>query len=191
MGPGNWKDHYEMIGNHCVLCTLSLRIDDEWVSKQDVSEIDSNRDSTDKNAFKGAVSDALKRAAVKWGIGRFLYDYDAQWVTLENGKLPRTLSLPEEFLIDEEKSKKNVAAKKATTTKEDKPSVATILTASEKEIAAFNADDKKIISTVLTKVLVDNADKKEVTAWVEGDAVSGKKISAEASAWLAAKLKSL
>src|SRR3546814_7014132 len=39
---------------------------------------------------KGAISDAFKRCAVKWGVGRYLYDIDAVWaecVTYEsNGR---------------------------------------------------------------------------------------------------------
>jgi hypothetical protein len=34
-------------------------------------------------ASKGAVSDALKRAAVMWGIGRYLYSQPPVWVTLD------------------------------------------------------------------------------------------------------------
>src|SRR3546814_14134583 len=39
---------------------------------------------------KGAISDAFKRCAVKWGVGRYRYDIDAVWaecVTYEsNGR---------------------------------------------------------------------------------------------------------
>jgi hypothetical protein len=37
---------------------------------------------SDVEAEKGAISDAFKRAAVKWGIGRYLYDLDSPWVDL-------------------------------------------------------------------------------------------------------------
>lgn len=66
VGPANWKDNYTMIGANGVLCTLSIKIDGEWIDKHDVSEVD----LTQKNGLKGGISDALKRAAVKWGIGR-------------------------------------------------------------------------------------------------------------------------
>lgn len=193
MGPHNWKDHYEMIGNSCVLCTLSLKVDGEWINKQDVSEVETKDSTPEKNAFKGAVSDALKRAAVKWGIGRYIYEYEAQWVTLENNRLPKSLTLPEEFLLDEEKSKKTTpATKKVVPAKDDgKTILSKILSDNQAEVSAFSPEDQKLINTVLTKVLVDNADKKEVVAWVEGDAVTGNKISKEASAWLVKQLKSV
>lgn len=40
-------------------------------------------DSGDIEPNKSAVSDALKRAAVQWGVGRYLYERKAVWVDLE------------------------------------------------------------------------------------------------------------
>ena len=43
-------------------------------------------------ASKGAVSDALKRAAVLWGVGRDLYALPQVWVTLDaQGRIPETV----------------------------------------------------------------------------------------------------
>jgi hypothetical protein len=72
MGPANWRDEYLYAGNR-TFCTLYLRINKEWIGKSDVSD-DSNME-----AAKGGASGAFKRAAVKWGIGRYLYDVDAVW----------------------------------------------------------------------------------------------------------------
>jgi len=49
----------------------------EWIWKAD------GAGDTDVEAEKGAISDAFKRAAVKWGVGRYLYDLDSPWVALE------------------------------------------------------------------------------------------------------------
>ena len=38
-------------------------------------------------ASLGAVSHALKRAAVQWGIGRYLYDLEKTWIALDNGHI--------------------------------------------------------------------------------------------------------
>lgn len=82
-GPENWQDRYEFHGPRTV-CYLSIRIGEEWVTKAD------GAGDSDVEAEKGAISDALKRAAVKWGIGRYLYSLDAPWVPCEsyerNGK---------------------------------------------------------------------------------------------------------
>lgn len=83
VGPANWQDRYEFHGARTV-CYLSIRVNDEWITKAD------GAGDSDVEAEKGAISDALKRAAVKWGIGRYLYDLDAPWVPCEsyerNGK---------------------------------------------------------------------------------------------------------
>lgn len=70
-GQGNWKNEYkEWIGGS-VLCGLSIKIENEWVTKWDGAE------QTDFEATKGGLSGAMKRAAVQWGIGRYLYNLEA------------------------------------------------------------------------------------------------------------------
>lgn len=75
-GPNNWQDRYEFHGSRTV-CYLSIRLGDDWVTKAD------GAGDSDVEAEKGAISDALKRAAVKWGIGRYLYDLGNTWVDIE------------------------------------------------------------------------------------------------------------
>lgn len=97
-GPGGWKDEYTNLEKGGMLCRLSLRINGEWVWKEDAAE------ATDIEPVKGAVSDALKRAAVKWGIGRYLYRFPAQWVDFEpsangkGGRFTKPPQVPREFL---------------------------------------------------------------------------------------------
>lgn len=67
MGPDRWKDEYTH-KDHGVECKLSLKIGEEWVTKVDGSP------ETAIEGFKGGYSKSLVRAAVKWGIGRGLYD---------------------------------------------------------------------------------------------------------------------
>ncbi|OOY15100.1 Rad52/Rad22 family DNA repair protein [Thioclava sp. DLFJ4-1] len=76
-GAGGWKDSYTETASGRVICTLSIKIGDEWVSKSD------GAGGTQVEAEKGGISDALKRAAVKWGIGRYLYRLDSPWVRCE------------------------------------------------------------------------------------------------------------
>jgi|SRR5262245_40995395 len=68
LGPANWQDDYEVFADGSVLCRL--RLGDEWVTKADVGGPSEQPDEGDRR--KAAVSDALKRAAVKFGIGRYL-----------------------------------------------------------------------------------------------------------------------
>jgi hypothetical protein len=77
-GPLNWKVDYffdePKNGNlkHGVRCLLSVfdKEKNEWVTKSDGAE------QTEIESYKGGISSALKRAAVSWGIGRELYEYD-------------------------------------------------------------------------------------------------------------------
>ncbi|RVL48450.1 hypothetical protein CN138_08965 [Sinorhizobium meliloti] len=82
-GPESWSDRYEFHGSRTV-CYLSIRVNGEWITKAD------GAGDSDVEAEKGAISDALKRAAVKWGIGRYLYHIASPWVPCEcseyNGK---------------------------------------------------------------------------------------------------------
>lgn len=76
-GPSNWQDRYEFHGPRTI-CYLSIRVDGEWVTKAD------GAGDSDVEAAKGSISDALKRAAVKWGIGRYLYALPSPWVDLDD-----------------------------------------------------------------------------------------------------------
>lgn len=85
VGIGGWRDSYrESHGpKPGVECCLELKIGDEWIGKCDAA------DQTDIESVKGGYSDALKRAAVKWGIGRYLYSIPVQWADLnERGYVP-------------------------------------------------------------------------------------------------------
>ncbi len=71
VGPENWKNEYSTGPlNKGVMCAISIRIEGEWVMKWD------GADQTDIEAVKGGLSDAMKRAGVQWGIGRYLYNLD-------------------------------------------------------------------------------------------------------------------
>lgn len=67
VGPENWQDSYELVGDK-IIAGLGIFVGDKWVWKYDTGT-ESNIEEE-----KGMFSDAFKRAAVKWGVGRFLYD---------------------------------------------------------------------------------------------------------------------
>lgn len=77
-GPENWKNAYASPPNAApgtsALCTIHIRVNGEWIGKSD------GADNTDMEATKGGLSDSMKRAAVHWGIGRYLYDLEEGWV---------------------------------------------------------------------------------------------------------------
>lgn len=84
VGPMNWADEYEFLPDGSCLCRLKLRIGAEWVTKMDVGSESEQPDSGDRH--KAAVSDALKRAAVKFGIGRYLYRIPSAWFDYDPAK---------------------------------------------------------------------------------------------------------
>jgi hypothetical protein len=68
-----WQDEYECLPDGSVVCRLRLRLGDEWITKMDVGAPSEQPDEGDRR--KAAFSDALKRAAVKFGIGVRLVSY--------------------------------------------------------------------------------------------------------------------
>lgn len=80
VGPDNWQDKYFETASGKNICELSIRVDGEWVSKSD------GAGNTNIEGDKGGLSDAFKRAAVKWGVGRHLYDLGDTTVNLSTEK---------------------------------------------------------------------------------------------------------
>jgi Rad52/22 family double-strand break repair protein len=77
LGVENWQDEYEHLPDGSVVCRLRLRLGDEWITKVDVGSPSEQPDEHDR--VKAAFSDALKRAAVKFGVGRYLYRLPSTW----------------------------------------------------------------------------------------------------------------
>lgn len=75
--PTCWQSEHFDAGNGKLGCRIGIFIDGMWVWKSD------GAGDTDVEAEKGAFSSALKRAAVSWGIGRYLYDLGNTWVPCE------------------------------------------------------------------------------------------------------------
>ncbi|EJR09431.1 Rad52/Rad22 family DNA repair protein [Bacillus pacificus] len=67
-GIDNWQVSYEKWGEKATKCTISVFLNERWISKEDGSE------ESDYSSVKGGFSNSLKRAAVLWGVGRYLYN---------------------------------------------------------------------------------------------------------------------
>ncbi len=98
-GPANWKNEYKAGPDGGVLCGIAIRVPrsdgagDEWIAKWDGAE------NTDIEPVKGGLSSSMRRAAVQWGIGRYLYNLPGQWVPVdERGRFVQTPSMPPAFL---------------------------------------------------------------------------------------------
>lgn len=78
-GPEHWRNEIREwgIGTPGVLCGISIRVGaGDWVTKWDGAE------QPETEAVKGGFSNAMKRAAVLWGIGRYLYDLPEAFATV-------------------------------------------------------------------------------------------------------------
>jgi hypothetical protein len=89
MGPARWRCTYPLIGQF-VVCRIELQDDEgKWIGKEDGAGDNVDRDAQnatdddlDKDT-KAVLSDAFKRAARRWGIGRFLNRLEKPWVDCE------------------------------------------------------------------------------------------------------------
>ncbi|MDM8538552.1 Rad52/Rad22 family DNA repair protein, partial [Desulfobacterales bacterium HSG17] len=81
VGPESWKNEYKAGPEGGTLCGLSIKVGNEWITKWDGAE------NTNIEAVKGGLSGAMKRSAVQWGIGRYLYKLEATFAIItQNGK---------------------------------------------------------------------------------------------------------
>lgn len=81
-GVFGWKNEFKEWKGNSQLCGISIWDEDknEWLTKYD------GADDTTMESTKGGLSDSMKRAAVQFGIGRYLYKLDPIWVPLKDGK---------------------------------------------------------------------------------------------------------
>lgn len=85
----NWQNRYTLAESGLLICEIGIKIGDEWVWRSN------GAGDTQVEAEKGKASDAFKRAAVMWGIGRYLYSIPNQWLPIDQfGKFTQTPQLP-------------------------------------------------------------------------------------------------
>lgn len=80
VGAANWQNTYDAESG---VSSLGIKIEGEWIWKSDIGKAGAIE------ADKSKASDALKRAAVLWGIGRHIYDIDTRVLDAE-GSYPVT-----------------------------------------------------------------------------------------------------
>lgn len=83
----DWRDEYTIIHSdkgRNVTCKLWIKVEGEWICREDVGGEKKMQDEGD--VLKTGFTDALKRAAVKWGIGRYLHDIPKTWFACKREK---------------------------------------------------------------------------------------------------------
>lgn len=92
-GPFGWQNQYREWKGNSQICGISVKWEGEWITKWD------GADDSQTEAVKGGLSDSMKRAAYQWGIGRYLYKLESQWVDIEpcgrSYRIKREPRLPE------------------------------------------------------------------------------------------------
>lgn len=88
-GFGNWQCRYSLAVDGLLICDIGIRIAGEWIWRAN------GAGDTQVEAEKGKCSDAFKRAAVLWGIGRYLYGLPSPRVKIDQyGKWEKDPELP-------------------------------------------------------------------------------------------------
>jgi hypothetical protein len=104
LGEENWKDEYVAGPAGGVVCRLSVRVAGEWICKEN------GAGNTDTEGIKGGLTDAFKRAATMWGVGRYLHAYDAIVVDVDpNTNRFQPPALPDALLPAEEVEENRLA----------------------------------------------------------------------------------
>jgi hypothetical protein len=80
-GAENWTSEFREISNG-FLCRLTVTINKREVYREDGAS------KTNIEPEKGGISDAMKRAAVQFGLGRCLYDYPRVMIECEGKFIP-------------------------------------------------------------------------------------------------------
>lgn len=75
-GVNGWENEYQFMPDGGVVCGIRAIVDGTERTKYD------GADKTAIEATKGGLSNAMKRAGVQWGIGRYLYRLDTTFVDL-------------------------------------------------------------------------------------------------------------
>lgn len=83
--PFGWQNSFHEGPQGGLICKLGARASfngepGEWIWKEDGAE------NTKVEAIKGGLSSAMKRAAVQWGIGRYLYNLTDNWTKVQDKK---------------------------------------------------------------------------------------------------------
>lgn len=92
LAPGAWNVAFEPWGEGRLICRLTLH----GVTRASTGE---SSDSPAAVAGTAAEAQAFKRACSKFGLGRYLYDIDIQWVDYDEEKrrLLQTPALPARY----------------------------------------------------------------------------------------------
>lgn len=82
----DWQCRFSHVTEKGVVCEIGLLIGEEWRWRAN------GAGDTAYEATKGAMSDAFKRAAVMWGVGKYLYALPNEWMPIQSAGKSYTLT---------------------------------------------------------------------------------------------------
>ena len=89
-GFDKWQCRYSLADSGVLICDIGIQIGAQWLWRAN------GAGDTQVEAEKGKCSDAFKRAAVLWGVGRYLYGLPTPRVAIDQyGKWEQDPDLPE------------------------------------------------------------------------------------------------
>lgn len=141
-GPGNWENEFTKGPDGGVVCGIGIRVQTGEGAYHHAWKYD-GAENSEIESIKGGLSNAMKRAAVQWGIGRYLYDIHELWADItQNGRyksklkdgsyfswnppkldkhfLPEVTKAPEDMGAEESRGKEVVVASVKTPLTPDK-----------------------------------------------------------------------
>lgn len=83
-GIEGWENAYQFMPDGGIVCGITGILDGVERTKWD------GADKTNIEATKGGLSNAMKRAGVQWGIGRYLYKLESNFVNIYTDKTKGT-----------------------------------------------------------------------------------------------------
>lgn len=86
IGPDLWQTTYRETnvgGEDGFICGIGICIEGTWIWKHN------GAGCGDQSPIKAGCSNSFKRAAVEWGIGRYLYNMTAEFVDVQSGYAPK------------------------------------------------------------------------------------------------------
>lgn len=86
IGSQNWSNEYRELPNGTIICRITMSVIDPDTERGFTFYKEDGAGQTDFEAEKGGLSDAFKRASVKFGMGRYLYSVDGGWVQFTGNK---------------------------------------------------------------------------------------------------------
>jgi hypothetical protein len=110
-----WQTDHIPMHNGTMCCRIGLQIEGDWLWRTDGAGPTGDIDNAAQRemAQKGGYSDAFKRAAVLWGVGRYLYAISAPWIELDEWwGIPKDAYAQLNALLRGEKEQSAYAARK-------------------------------------------------------------------------------